>query len=343
MDFRIALIEGDGVGPEVISAARAVMDTASKAYGFGLHFEKLRAGDGALSEVGSALPESTRSKLYECHSCLKGPVGRTASDVIVRLRRELDLFANIRPAKTIGTPSSSVGEVDMVIVRENTEDLYTGMEFELADGAVAMKVITAHASRRIAEYAARLALSRNRERKITCVQKSNVLHLTDGLFARTCRETVSSYPDIRYEEMLVDAAAMNIVRRPSSFDVIVTENLYGDILSDEAAEIAGGIGLSPSANIGERYSIFEPVHGAAFDIAGSNTVNPTAAILSGAMMIRYLGEIYGGSDCIEAANAIEVAVKNCIVSGKRTADLGGNCSTSEFGRNVAMLIRNGSR
>jgi 3-isopropylmalate dehydrogenase len=331
-------MEGDGVGKEVVAAAMEVMSAVERRFGISFSLEDAPAGDEAKRRNGSALPSSSVKAVEEADATLKGPLGWSAKDVIVRLRRDLELFANVRPAKTLYRRRDSDPPVDLVIVRENTEDLYSGIEFELGDGAVAMKVITRQATARIAEYAVSIALKRNKSRKITCVHKANVLEKTDGLFSAVSRELISRYPAVRFEEMLVDAAAMNLIRNPLGFDVILAPNLYGDILSDEAAQIAGGIGFAPSANIGQEHAIFEPVHGAAFDIAGRGTVNPAGMILSAAMMLRYLGETHGSGECSDAAAAVEKGVENALSSGVVTADSGGHAGTSDFGRYVSRSI-----
>ena len=338
LGFRIAVMEGDGVGKEVVSAAIEVISAVERKFDIGFSFENAPAGDELLRRDGSPFPRSSLNAIEEADATLKGPLGWSAKDVIVRLRRDLDLFANIRPARTLYSAGSPAKPIDLVIVRENTEDLYSEIEFDLGDGAIAMKVITRQATARIAEYAARVAMNRNKSMKVTCVHKSNVLQKTDGLFSNISRDVISNYPAIRFEEMLVDAAAMNLIRNPQDFDVILTSNLYGDILSDEAAQIAGGIGFAPSANIGRDHAIFEPVHGAAFDIAGGGAANPAGMILSAAMMLRYLGEGHGSNECMIAAAAVERAVEDALSRGVVTADSGGTASTSDFGRYVSRSI-----
>jgi 3-isopropylmalate dehydrogenase (EC 1.1.1.85) len=236
--YRIAVMKGDGIGPEVVPVALSAVERAADVYGFSVEFRELAAGDSALAEVGQALPDETVEGIRSSDAALKGPVGETAKDVIVRLRQMFDLYANLRPAKVYPGVRPLVDGVDMLIVRENTEDLYKGYEFELPGAAVALKVVTERASRRIAEYAFREA--ERRRRHVTIVHKSNVMQKTDGLFSRVAREVASSHPGVSYREMYVDAAAMAIVRDPLSFDVLLTMNVYGDILSDEAAQVVGG-------------------------------------------------------------------------------------------------------
>ena len=194
---------------------------------------------------------------------MKAPVGESAADVIVVLRRMLDLYANIRPAKSYPNMPSLRNDIDMIIVRENTEDLYTGKEFSLGDASVALRIISEKASKRIAKYAFEMAKQRNSMKKVTCVHKSNVMRITDGMFAKSCSEVAKEYPDISFEQMYVDACAMNLIRQPQMFDVVVTTNLFGDILSDESSQVVGGLGMAPAANIGDKFALFEPVHGAA--------------------------------------------------------------------------------
>lgn len=339
MSLSIAIMEGDGIGPEVMRAAYPVIEAVSERFGIELRLENADAGDRVKSGTGAALPERSLDVIRSSDACLKAPVGQCAAEVIVKLRQMLDLYANIRPAKNLPGVASPFGDVDLVIVRENTEDLYRGMEFEFEGGAIALRLITRKATAKVAEYASKLAAGRNRGKRVTCVHKSNVLRFTDGLFSRTCRETVAKFGDVLYDEMLVDAAAMNLVRNPGAFDVIVTSNLYGDILSDEAAQIAGGLGFAPSGNIGEANAIFEPVHGSAFDIAGHDVANPVALILSSAMMFRHLGMKKAAGEYLLAADAIESAVSALLSKGIRTPDAGGTCSTSQFGSTVAQAIR----
>jgi 3-isopropylmalate dehydrogenase len=256
--------------------------------------------------------------------------------VIVRLRQLFDTYANIRPAKSLPHVPSLRPGIDMVIVRENTEDLYKGQEFEFSGGVVALRTITRKASERIAEYAFRLAEGRGR--KVVAVHKSNVLRKSDGLFAQVCRDVSKTHPKVAFSEMLVDAAAMNLIRDPLSFDVMVTTNLYGDILSDEAAQLVGGLGMVPSANIGESFAIFEPVHGAAPDIAGKGTANPVAMILTEAMMLDWFASTRKDKVCATAADKIRRAVNAVLETGTRTPDLGGKASTLRVAKAISEAI-----
>ncbi len=274
--YKISLIMGDGIGPELSDSAISVLNTIQEKYGIEFEISKLIAGDKALEQTGKALPDDVVETIKNSDVCLKAPVGESAADVIVVLRRMLDLYANIRPSKSYPHMPALRDDIDMVIVRENTEDLYTGKEFSLGDSAVALRIISESASKRIAKYAFETARQRNSMKQVTCVHKSNVMRVTDGLFAKACIDVSKDYPDIKFEEMYVDACAMNLIRQPEKFDVVVTTNLFGDILSDESSQVVGGLGMAPAANLGDDFALFEPVHGAAFDIAGQNIANPSS-------------------------------------------------------------------
>lgn len=336
--YQIALITGDGIGPEISESMIKVLETVNDKLGFKLKIEKLEAGDNALKKTGRALPESTLEAVKKSSACLKAPVGESAADVIIVLRRMLNLYANIRPAKSYPNMPSLKDNIDLVIVRENTEDLYTGMEFDLGNTAVALRTISEGASKRIAKYAFLMATQRNQKKKVTCVHKSNVMRKTDGLFARSCSDIAKNFHDIQFEQMYVDACAMNLIRQPETFDVIVTTNLFGDILSDEAAQVVGGLGMAPAANIGDDFALFEPVHGAAFDIAGKQAANPSSFILSAKMMFEWLGMKNNDQKCFTVAKKIESAVYGVVQKGIKTKDIGGNITTSEFTEHVISNI-----
>ncbi len=337
--YAIALIEGDGIGPEVSKASLLVLDALQEKLGLRFSIKGAPAGDNCKRETGVPLPETSLRTIRESDACLKAPVGETAADVIVKLRQVLDLYANIRPARSLPHVPSLKPGIDMVIVRENTECLYKGQEFEFDGGVVALRTITRFASERIARYAFEVAESRGREgRKVIAVHKSNVLRKSDGLFAQVCREVSKAHPRVGFSEMLVDAAAMNLIRDPLSFDVMVTTNLYGDILSDEAAQLVGGLGMSPSANIGAEFALFEPVHGAAPDIAGKGTANPVAMVLTVAMMLDWLAKTRRDSACEAGASEIRRAVNQVLETGARTPDLGGRASTVQVGEAIADAI-----
>ncbi len=336
--YKIALITGDGIGPELSESVIDVLDIINDKLGVKVEVTKLQAGDAALKKTGKALPDETIEQIKKSDACLKAPVGESAADVIVVLRRLLDLYANIRPAKSYPNMPALKENIDMVIVRENTEDLYTGMEFEVGETIIALRSISKSASERIAKYAFATAEQRNGKRKVTCVHKSNVMRKTDGLFAKTCEQVAKNYPNIAFEHMYVDACAMNLIRQPESFDVIVTTNLFGDILSDEASQVVGGLGMAPAANIGDTFALFEPVHGAAFDIAGKQVANPSSFILSAKMMFEWLGIKNNDKSCQEVAKKIEDAVYGIVKDGIKTRDIGGNNSTKEFTQNVISRI-----
>ncbi len=349
----LSCIEGDGIGPELFEAARVVLDSISETFDLNFHYVNAPAGDRELKRNGKALPKSSLEVIKESDACLKAPVGETAKDTILKIRQELDLYANIRPAKNLPFVESKFPNVDLVIVRENTEDLYVGRESIDASGqkATALKVVTKRASLRIAKYAFEQALSRqkehNNERKsdpsVICVSKSNVLPKSDGLFVKSCESVSKKYPSVHFSNMYVDSAAMNLVRNPEAFDVIVTSNMYGDVLSDEASQIAGGLGLAPSANIGEHFALFEPVHGAAPDIAGKGIANPIAMFLSIKMMLDWLAKTKGNSDFNRASRIVEAAIHSVIASGVKTPDIGGNANTNRVAEAVSQEIRQVSK
>ena len=292
--------------------------------------KKLEAGDTALKNSGHALPDDVIQSIKNSDVCLKAPVGESAKDVIVYLRRMLDLYVNIRPAKSYPNMPSLRDDVDLVIVRENTEDLYTGQEFELDGSAVAMRIITEKASKRIAKHAFQTAIQRNGKRRVTCVHKSNVMKKTDGLFSKCCESIGKEFPEITFDQMYVDACSMNLIRQPQEFDVIVTTNLFGDILSDESSQVVGGLGMAPAANIGDDFGLFEPVHGAAFDIAGKQIANPTSFVLSIKMMLEWLGSKNNDQNSSNTAKILEDVVLNIVKSGAATKDIGGTMSLWQF-------------
>ncbi|MEM4138715.1 MAG: isocitrate/isopropylmalate dehydrogenase family protein [Sulfolobaceae archaeon] len=335
MDFRVVIIPGDGIGPEIVKNSKRILGKLVNKYNLEIEFTEIEAGDSALSKYGEPIPSNYYTVLDSSDIILKGPVGETAFDVVVKLRQRYDLFANIRPAKSLPNVASKFGNVDILIVRENTEDLYKGIEFMLDDNtSIGLKVITKKASKRIAEVALNYALKRRK--KVVCVHKANVNKLTDGLFARVCKEVLQG--KVHFEEMYVDAAAANLVRNPQYFDVIVTTNVYGDILSDEA-QIAGSLGLAPSANIGDNKALFEPVHGAAFDIAGKNIANPTAFLLSCVMMFEYMFEKSKKEKYILAASDLEKAIYTVYSQGEKiTPDVGGKATLSEMVDAIYSLL-----
>lgn len=323
--YQIAVIPGDGIGKEVMEATISVLDELNIDfdYVYGI------AGDECNEEHGTPLPQETIDIIRDSDACLFGAAGETAADVIVKIRQEMKMFANLRPVKSYPNTKSIFENVDFMIVRENTEGLYiANQEEESEDGAIAKRIITREAEERIINYAFQYAKDNNRT-KVTAVHKANVLKKTDGLFKKIFYEVAEKYPDIDTEDFYVDATAMYLVTQPQEFQVIVTTNLFGDILSDEGAGLVGGLGLTPSANIGADGALFEPVHGSAPDIAGQQKANPIAMMLSAVMMLRYLGEN-------EAANKFDAAILKVLNEGKTlTIDLGGSSTTIE----VAQAIK----
>ena len=336
--YNISLVTGDGIGPEISESASSILETINDDMGIHFEIKKLEAGDTVLKNTGQALPDETFDMIKNSDACLKAPVGESAADVIVVLRRNLDLYANIRPAKSYPNTPSLRDDIDLVIVRENTEDLYTGQEFTVDDSAVALRVISEKASKRIAKHAFNTAIQRNQKKRVTCVHKSNVMRKTDGLFAKSCESIASEFPHIQFDQMYVDACSMNLIRQPEEFDVIVTTNLFGDILSDESSQVVGGLGMAPAANLGDDFGLFEPVHGAAFDIAGKQIANPTSFILSIKMMLEWLGNKNSDQNSISAAQTLEKIVLQVIESGNTTKDVGGNMSTREFTKEITNRL-----
>jgi len=336
--YNIALLPGDGIGPEQSQATDTVLKAVEKKISIHLKITELEGGDRCFEKHGISLPDSTIEEIRKSDACLKGPVGETAAEVIVRLRLMFDLYVNLRPVKTYPNVESLKPDIDFVVVRENTEDLYRGLEFKInPDTAVALRVITRGGSKRIAEFAFNIA--RQRKKKLTAVHKSNVMHITDGLFSETVRAVAKNYPNVAYSELYVDAASMQLIKRPQTFDVVLTPNLFGDILSDEAAQLVGGLGMAPGANIGKNFAIFEPVHGSAPKYAGKQTANPCSMILASHLMFDWLGRTRGDELCSYAAEAIDRAVVETISEGILTPDLGGNKKTYEVGEAIAERIR----
>jgi isocitrate dehydrogenase (NAD+) len=328
----ITLIRGDGVGPEVAEATVAVLEAS----GAPLRFEEAVVGREAEKASGDPLPASVLDVIRRNRVALKGPVGTPVgkgfASVNVRLRQALDLYVNLRPVKNLPSVASRYTGVDLVIIRENTEDLYSGLEHTVVPGVVeSLKIITEAASTRIARYAFEYARSHER-RRVTAVHKANIMKLSDGLFLDCFRRVAESYPDITADDRIVDALCMRLVMNPESFDVLLLENLYGDIVSDLAAGLVGGLGLVPGANLGHDVAIFEAVHGTAPDIAGQGKANPTALLLSSILMLQHLR-------FDEIARRVEQALLDTLAAGVRTADLGGSASTQAFGKAVADRLR----
>ncbi len=324
MTHNITLIPGDGIGPEVTNSAKSVIEAS----GVKVNWDIVEAGAAVIDKYGTPLPESVLESIKKNKVALKGPVttpvGSGFRSINVALRKKVNLYANIRPVKTYKGVPSRYEDVNLIIVRENTEDLYAGIEHMVSsDIAESIKVISKKASTRIVEFAFDLAKKQNRD-KVTAVHKANIMKLSDGLFLKCARDVAKNNKDINFEDVIVDAMSMKLVLNPKDFDVLVMPNLYGDILSDMAAGLVGGLGFLPGANIGKDAAVFEPAHGSAPDIAGEGKANPTAAILTAALMLKYIGEI-------EDANKIEKAIEKVLEDKKCvTGDLGGKASTLEF-------------
>ena len=328
----VTLIPGDGRGPEVIAAAKRVVEATSVP----IEWDEMEAGAAMIEKYGTPLPDRVLDSIRRTGVALKGPittpVGTGFRSVNVALRKTFDLYANVRPAKTLPGLAGRFENVDLVIVRENTEDLYAGIEHMVGeDAAESIKLITRKGCERIVRYAFEYAVREGRK-KVTAVHKANIMKCTDGLFLDVARQIAKEYPQIAFGDSIVDAMCMRLVMHPEDYDVLVCPNLYGDIVSDLCAGLVGGLGLTPSANIGEAGAIFEPIHGSAPDIAGQHKINPTAAILSASLMLAHLGEA-------EAAASITRAVTTVIAAGKMlTQDMGGNASTEEFADAVIAAL-----
>jgi 3-isopropylmalate dehydrogenase len=332
--YNITLVNGDGIGPDLANSGQVLLENISDYSGIKFDIVKVEAGDNALIKYSKALPDFSFESIKKSDACLKAPVGENAADVILVLRRYFDLYANIRPAKSYPNVKSLNPSVDLVIVRENTEDVYLGWEFPIGnDAVIGLRLTTAEASRKIAEYAFKEALRRDNKRKVVCVHKSNVMRVGDTLFSKISNDVAKKYPDVEFTESYVDACAMNLIRNPEKFDVILTTNLFGDILSDEAAQVVGGLGLAPAGNIGRKFAIFEPVHGAAFDIAKRNIANPSSMFLSIKMMFDWLGSKNknGEEDNLNhLGKKIENTLTNLLKENLKTIDVGGDMHTDEF-------------
>ena len=327
--YKIAVIPGDGIGTEVMDATISVLNELDIEFNY-IYAE---AGDACLEKTGNALPQKTLDIVRDADACLFGAAGETAADVIVKLRQEMKMFANLRPVKAYPNTNALSDDIDFIIVRENTEGLYIADKEEFTDdGATAKRVITREAEERIIDYAFQYAKDNNKS-KVTGVHKANVLKKSDGLFKEIFYEVGERYPDIEKEDFYVDATAMYLITQPENFEVIVTTNLFGDILSDEGAGLVGGLGLIPSANIGNDGALFEPVHGSAPDIAGKGIANPIAMMLSAVMMLRYLGES-------ESAQKLDNAILKLLTEAKvLTGDLGGNATTNDVANEIIKLLR----
>jgi isocitrate dehydrogenase (NAD+) len=332
MSHTITLIPGDGIGPEVTEACLRILDRS----GVSIEWDRHPAGAEAVKLHGKPLPPELLESIRRNKVALKGPVstpiGEGFTSVNVGLRKELNLFANLRPVWNLPGVRARYKNVDLVLIRENTEDLYSGLEHEIIPGVVeSLKIITAHASTRIARFAFEGA-RRHGRKKVTAIHKANIMKLGDGLFLESVRSVAREYPDIKYEEKIVDAACMHLVLDPTVFDVLVMPNLYGDIVSDLCAGLVGGLGLVGAANLGTDIGVFEAVHGTAPDLAGQNAANPTALLLSAILMLRHIDET-------KAADRVMSALARVLVSGAvLTRDLGGTATTSEFATAVCRAL-----
>jgi isocitrate dehydrogenase (NAD+) len=331
MAHTIALIAGDGIGPEVTAAVQTILAAA----GAPVTWEEHPAGLAALDKGLDVLPESTVDAIAQHGVALKGPcttpVGKGFSSVNVQLRKRLELYAAVRPVRSLPGVPTRFDNVDIVIIRENTEGLYAGVENEVTPGVVmSMKVATEKGCRRIAHWAFRYATQRQRER-ITVFHKANIMKITDGLFIRLSEETHRlEYPNIEYQEAIIDAGCMKLVQDPTQFDVLLLENLYGDVVSDLCAGLVGGLGVVPGANIGDTHAVFEAVHGSAPDIAGQGVANPLALLMSGVMMLNYLADTRGDTTARACAERIKTAYDQALADGCKTRDLGGELGTTQF-------------
>ncbi len=338
-EYKISVIRGDGIGPELTDATLKVLEAAQRKFGLKLNMVEAEAGDTCFEKRGVALPEDSIQKIKASHACLKGPVGETAADVVVKLRLMFDLYANLRPIKAYPAAAVARPDIDMIFVRENTEDVYKGQEFTIGnDTTICLRVITRGSCERIAKKGFETARRRNGKKKVTAIHKANVMRVTDGLFASVCRETAKQYPDIAFNELYVDAASMRLIKEPQDFDVLVTCNMFGDILSDEAAQLIGGLGMAPGANIGETFALFEPIHGSAPTRVGKQTANPLSMILAAKMMLDWLGERHSDPKCLEAATAIEEAVVKTLRARNTVPDLGGKTTTIGMAEAIAAEI-----
>ena len=320
---KVTLIKGDGIGPEITDSVMKIINAA----GVAIDWDVQTAGADLIKTEGTPLPQRVLDSVKQNKIALKSPVttpiGKGFRSVNVQLRKELDLYANLRPCYNLPNVKTRYDKVDIVVVRENTEDLYAGIERQVdEDTAESIKIITRKASERIAKFAFDYAIKNNRK-EVCVVTKANICKLSDGLFLECARKIAQQYPQIKFREILVDNCCMQLVQNPNQFDVLLLPNLYGDIVSDLCAGLIGGLGIAQGANIGEKYAVFEPVHGSAPDIAGQDKANPTAMLMSAIEMLNYIGEN-------EAGTRIRLALFDTLDAGIKTVDLGGNASCTEF-------------
>ena len=335
--YKIAVLKGDGIGPEVTEATVNVLQAVQDTSELKLNFLYGEAGYYCIAEHDTNLPKETIALLKQTHACLKGPMTTPETpgapvSAAVKIRKMFNLYANVRPCRTYPNVEALKPNINLVVVRENTEGMYSGIEYEVAPGeAVALRIITKKASLLVAEHAFKLA--EKRRKHLTYIHKANILRITDGIFNDAVKVVAKNHPDVTVDDIHIDAAAMHLVKKPETFDVIVTTNLFGDVISDEAAQVTGSLGLAAGANMGDTYGMFEPVHGSAPKYTGQNRVNPIATIMAAQMMLDYLGEK-------EAAAKVENAVMQVLNEGKvRTKDLGGSSTTSEMSDAIASKVR----
>ncbi len=341
MTHEVVLIPGDGIGPEVAEATKQILHAADA----DIHWIERYAGMAALDRGGdTVLPADTMNAIVEHKIAIKGPVttpiGGGFSSINVALRKKLNLYGAVRPIRSLDGVPTKFDNVDIVVVRENTEGLYAGIENVITKGVVtSLKVATEEACMRIAKFAFEYAISRGRK-KVTVFHKANIMKLSDGLFLKCAHEQHEAhYGEIEYQELIIDAACMRLVQDPSKFDVILCENLYGDVISDLCAGLVGGLGVVPGANFGDECAVFEAVHGSAPDIAGRNFANPIALLMSAVMMLRYIANTRQDPNCERIADNIRQAYNDCLLAGQKTRDLGGDLGTSEFAHEVCQRLK----
>lgn len=350
--YRICVMRGDGIGPEIMDAALLVLNSISKVFGLKFSYVEVPAGDAALRDYGDALPQKSIEAFASSDACLKGPVGETIMDLNNKLRFGFDLYANLRPAKSYPgiCPPALKPDIDLVVIRENSEGFYRALEAEVEPGIwTNTGVFTEKAARRIAELSFRLSRSRRRKseqekaRKVTLATKTNIFRNTHGMYLRIFTELAESYHDIGFEHYYADALCAALVRQPEKFDIITSENLLADLLSDLAGQVAGGLGMTPGTNINyeTKHAYFEPTHGSAPDIAGTGVANPIGQIRSAALMLEYLGFVHEDDRAVRAAEAVESAIESLLNSHDRSKfprELGGEANTRAVARSVAALI-----
>ena len=352
--YNICLMRGDGIGPEIVSAALGVLDSASKKFRFGLHYTEVSGGDEAFKEHGDALPADSVTVFANTDACLKGPFGEHLTDINTKLRFGFDLYANIRPARSYPgvCPPALRPDIDLVVIRENSEGFYRALENEVEPGVwTAAGVFTEKGARRIArltfDYAERRAHARGKEASVALATKANIFRRTHGMYVRIFEETAREHPSVQFNHYYADAMCARLVREPERYDIVVSENLLADLLSDLAGQIAGGLGMTPGTNINyeTKHGYFEPTHGSAPDIVGKGLANPIGQIRSAAMMLEYLGQAYDDASLCRAADAIEAAVGQLLNSKNasiRPREIGGQATAAQVGKAISSAIERGT-